>query len=46
MKTLQAKLQDVKERKDKASQAENFKEAKKLKAEQKDLEEKIAKLEL
>ena len=46
LKTLQAKLQDVKERKDKASQAENFKEAKKLKAEQKDLEEKIAKLEL
>jgi len=46
LKSLQAKLQDVKERKDKASQAENFKEAKKLKAEQKDLEEKIAKLEL
>ena len=46
LKTLQAKLKDVKERKEKASQAENFKEAKKLKAEQKDLEEKIGKLEL
>ena len=46
LKALQAKLKDVKERKDKASQAENFKEAKKLKAEQKDLEEKITKLEL
>eukprot|EP00438_Fugacium_kawagutii_P027077 Skav214868 [mRNA] locus=scaffold16:618521:621660:+ [translate_table: standard] len=46
LKSLKTKLKDVKERKEKASQAEHFKEAKKLKAEQKDLEEKIAKLEL
>jgi len=45
-KELQAKLQDVKRRKAEASKAENFAEAKKLKAEQKDLEDQLKKLEL
>jgi len=46
IKDLQAKLQDVKKRKAEASKAENFAEAKKLKAEQQALEEQLRKLEL
>jgi hypothetical protein len=46
LKALRAKLEDVSKRKSVAAEAENFKEAKKLKAEQKELQEKIKKLEL
>ncbi|CAK9036906.1 Hypothetical protein (Fragment) [Durusdinium trenchii] len=46
LKKLEAQLKDVKERKIKATQDENFKDAKRLKAEQKELEDKIKKLEL
>jgi len=43
---LKAKLEEVREKKRAASEAEDFKEAKKLKAEEKKLEEQLKKLEL
>lgn len=43
---LKAKLEDVRKKKLAASEAENFKEAKKLKAEEKELEAALKKLEL
>lgn len=44
--TLKKQLEEVKEKKAKATEAENFKEAKQLKKEQQELEEQLRKLEL
>lgn len=43
---IKKKLEDVKKQKAEAAENENFKEAKKLKAVQKDLEDQLKKLEL